>query len=329
MIKKCASQTAPQRSWKNAILLTLGALALCAFPAAAPAVPCTFPAAWIGSTGSWFDSRNWGNGRVPDSDTSAYINNGTADINSTGAQACELFLGFYAANSGKVSINGGSLAVTTELEVGAFGKGTLSITNGATVSAGLLTIAALDPSSSGSVSVDGATVTIATRADVGGDNGNTGGIGLMTIKNGGTVTVSAGYLRVYKSGTLTGNGTLSASSGTSIEGTLTPKGQLTISSGNLTIANGGTLVCGVTQQAWDNVNVVSGTATIDTANSKLIVTMTGSFTPGDFRLLSAPHGLFGSFLSVSITYSSGCLSPSIRYNYDDGYVYLHVESSCQ
>jgi len=325
MKKKCASQTAPRRSWKNAILLTLGALALCASPAAEPAAPCTFPAAWIGSTGSWFDSRNWDNGRVPDSDTSAYINNGgTADINSTGAQACELFLGFYAANSGKVSINGGSLAVTTELEVGAFGKGTLSITNGATVSAGLLTIAALDPSSSGSVSVDGATVTIATRADVGGDNGNTGGIGLMTIKNGGTVTVSAGYLRVYKSGTLTGNGTLSASSGTSIEGTLSPSGTLTIG-GNLLFGAFGTTRCNVTASSWDRIDV-SGAATLD---GRLSVTLTGFFT-GDFPLLHAAGGIVPNttFSSVSFIYS-GCLAPSIRYDYVNGYVYLHVESTCQ
>jgi hypothetical protein len=45
--------------------------------------------------------------------------------------------------------------------------------------------------------------------------------------------------------------------------------------------------------------------------------------------LYAPGGLFGSFFSVSITFSSGCLSPSIRYDYVNGYVKLHVESSCQ
>jgi hypothetical protein len=143
--------------------------------------------------------------------------------------------------------------------------------------------------------------------------------------------VSAGNVHLFKSGTLTGNSTVSTTNGTNVEGTLKPSGRLTIGSGNLTIANGGTMVCSVTQQAWDNVYVASpGTATLDSTNSKLIVTMTGTFTtPADFPLLYAPGGLFGRFFSVSITYSTGCLSPSIVYHYDTGYVDLHVESSCQ
>ena len=113
---------------------------------------------------------------------------GAAQINTPtpAAAACNLTLGYNATESGTVSVASGNLAVTQEVEVGAFGKGKLTITNGGTVSAGLLTIAALNgnPSSSGTVSVDGSTLTINTRADVGGDNGTLGGVGLLSITNG-------------------------------------------------------------------------------------------------------------------------------------------------
>lgn len=162
-------------------------------------------------------------------------------------------------DSGTLSVNGGSLAVTNEVEVGAYGKGKLSITNGATVTAGLLTIAALHGNSDsvGTVTVDGATFTINTRADVGGDNGTPGGIGLLNITNGGSVTAS--NLHVYTSGTLTGNGTVSTTNGTTVDGTLSPNWTLTIS-GDLTFANiAATMQCSVTPANLGSVDAeVSG-----------------------------------------------------------------------
>jgi T5SS/PEP-CTERM-associated repeat protein len=329
MKKKSTSQT-PRTLTKNAILLAIAVLALYASPAIALADGCIGQTAWIVGNGDWFTRTNWDNG-VPTTSASAQINTnngGTANIGTAGAVACELFLGFSASHSGNVSVNGGRLAVGTEVEVGGSGTGKLSITNGGTVSAGLLTIAALSSGSVGTVSVDGSTFTTTGRCDVGGDNQTLGGVGLLSVTSGGSV--SAGNVHLFKSGTLTGNSTVSTTNGTNVEGTLKPSGRLTIGSGNLTIANGGTMVCSVTQQAWDNVYVASpGTATLDSTNSKLIVTMTGTFTtPADFPLLYAPGGLFGRFFSVSITYSTGCLSPSIVYHYDTGYVDLHVESSC-
>jgi hypothetical protein len=160
--------------------------------------------------------------------------------------------------------------------------------------------------------VDGAAL------NVGGTNTGAGGTGLLTVKNSGTVTAAS--VHAWKSGTLTGNGTVSTTSGTTIDGTLAPTGTLTIS-GDLNFGPGGTMRCNVTSSSWDRAEV-SGTATLD---GKLSVTLTGLFT-GDFPLLHA-SGLTGQFSSFSATYT-GCLAPSVVYDYVNGYVYLHVESTC-
>ena len=330
MKTKSAPQTARKRTKKNALLLIVAAAALCGLPAVALADTCFLQRTWVGSSGSWFEPTNWNDGHIPTSGSSAQINNrGAATIDRAGAEGCDLALGLDAGDSGTVSLDGGSLSIVNDAQVGAFGTGTLKIANGGSVTAAVVVIAG-SSGSVGMVSVDGASLTIrgAGACVVGGD-AVPGGTGLLTVTNGGTVSASSAHL--YKSGTLTGNGMVSTPNGTNVEGTLKPSGRLTIGSGNLTITNGGTMVCSVTQQAWDNVYVASpGTATIDSFNSKLIVTMTGTFTtPADFPLLYARGGLFGRFFSVSIIFSTGCLSPSIRYDYDNGYVYLHVESSCQ
>jgi T5SS/PEP-CTERM-associated repeat protein len=317
MKKKHASR---RKLTSNSILLTVAALAFCALAAVAMAADCIPTTNWTGASGSWFVEGNWSSG-VPNSGKSAYINNaGTADVNSPGAQACNLTLGYAAAESGKLSVAGGSLAVTNEVEVGAFGKGTLIITNGGTVSAGLLTIAALHGTSDsvGTMTVDGGTFAVNTRADVGGDNGTTGGIGLMTLKNGGSVT--AGNLRVYTSGTLTGNGTVSTTSGMTVEGTLDPSGRLTVNS-NLTLMSSAATLCSVIPSSADNVYVSAGAASL---SGRLLVTMTGTFAPGTtYTLLDADNGRINTFSSVSINYPTNqCFTPVVTY--DANNVYLHL-----
>lgn len=143
-----------------------------------------------------------------------------------------------------------------------------------------------------------------------------GGTALLTVTNGGKVT-TGGIIHVYGSGTLTGNGAVNTTNGTTIEGTLKPNGTLTIG-GDLTFSGSAALMqCNVAQSSWDRVEV-SGRAAL---SGKLSVTLTGFFT-GDFPLLHA-SALSGQFSSYSFTYS-GCLSPSIVYDY----VYLHVVATC-
>jgi hypothetical protein len=164
---------------------------------------------------------------------------------------------------------------------------------------------------------------------VGGTINGQGGTGLLTVTNGGTV--SAGGVYLYKSGTLTGNGTVSTTttSGTTIEGTLEPSGTppnatLSISgTGGLLLHSGATTLCNVVPSGADNVQV-SATAALD---GRLSVTMTGTFTCGTTRyaLLHAGSTLTGSFSSVSITYPTNQgFTPQITYDYVGNNVYLDL-----
>jgi T5SS/PEP-CTERM-associated repeat protein len=326
MKAKSTSQIARMLT-RNAILLTVTALALCASPTIALADGCIGQTTWTGAIdNNWFTAGNWSNGVPTVGDTAEIDNGGTANINSAGAVACNLILGFNAADTGYVSVNGGGLTVGSEVEVGAHGQGTLTITNGATITAGLLTIAALQnvsgSPSMGTVSVDGSTFTASGRCDVGGDDGTLGGIALLSIMNSGTV--SAANVHVYNSGTLSGNNsTVSTTNGTTIDGTIEPSsGRLTISSGNLTFTSTALMLSKVTPTSADNVYVSPGAATL---SGKLSVSMSGTFTPGmTYTLLHADGGLgHTTFSSVSITYPTcQCFTPKIQYDYTNNNVNL-------
>ncbi|MGD0388124.1 MAG: PEP-CTERM sorting domain-containing protein [Tepidisphaeraceae bacterium] len=81
---------------------------------------------WQASTSSWSTSGNWTAG-VPGSGTDVDIdNNGTAQISSGNAFANSINLGQSSAQSGFVSITGGTLAVTTQEVAGGSGSGTIT-----------------------------------------------------------------------------------------------------------------------------------------------------------------------------------------------------------
>jgi T5SS/PEP-CTERM-associated repeat protein len=306
------------------ILLAIALLALCASPAVALADGCIAQTNWVDGNGDWFNPANWDNG-VPTASASAQINHGdTANIGRAGAVACELFLGFSATNSGSVSVNAGTLVVGTEIEVGGFGTGKLSITNGGSVSAGLLTIAALSSGAIGTVSVDGSTFTTTGRCDVGGDDGTDGGVALLGVTSG--ATVSAGSVHVHKSGTLTGNGTVNVGSGSgtaTVDGTVAPNWTLTIT-GNLTFSNtAASMQCNITPANLGSTDAhVTGGARL---NGRLSVTMTGTFTPGTTYILLKADGSLGNtqFFSDSITFPTGQnFTPEIIYDTNDVKLYL-------
>ena len=303
------------------------------------------------STGDWFTGANWSNG-VPDCMKDASVNNaGKAQINSSGATALSLTLGLNAGQSGSASVDGtnsGNLTVGNcssavgDIYIGSQGSGTMSITNGGRVSSGNGYIAALRGEltiSNGSVTVSGGSeweVNTGGRAVVfvgAGPGGPDGGTGLLTVADGGEVTVhnwaaNTAAVLVGSSGTLTGNGTIktsvSVSPITAVRGTLVPTGTLTIE-GILGLLSGATTVCDVTPQGADMVHVLGGSAALD---GRLSVTMTGTFTPGtQFILLHADGGRFGTFLGgVSIKYS-----PDPRFTpvitYDANNVYLNLQTN--
>lgn len=263
----------------------------------------------------------------------AQINNGgTAQVNGSGALACDLTVGFTATQSGTVSVNSGSLAVGQEAEIGAHGKGTLIVTNGGSATVGFLTIAALGGVSSAStVSVDASSLSCTSPQGiwVGGDPGGPGGIGLLSVTNGGTVSAgngNSGVIYVFSSGTLSGNGTVrTTTSGMTIDGTLKPSGgTLSITgNGSLTLHGSAAMLSNVVPSSADNVHV----STSASLNGRLAVTMTGSFTPGTtYILLTADGGRFGTFSSVSITFPPGQnFTPQIIY--DTNHVKLNLVSN--
>jgi T5SS/PEP-CTERM-associated repeat protein len=331
MKTKFTSQ-APRTFTRNAILLAITALALCASPNSRAAAECNCVSRWTSSGGDWFNPSNWsyvvpdcGGTCVIGGSIQAEINNGgTAQISTPTptAHACEVFLGKNSGDKGSLAVDHGTLEQCNDILVGWEGKGTLSITNGGFVhSFGTPSIASRQ-NSNGAVTVDGTNSqwTMGGELDVGGTISAAGGTGLLSVKNGGTV--SAFNVHVYKSGTLTGNSTVTTTNGTTLEGTLKPNGTLTIG-GDLTFAGTtANMQCNVALSSWDRAEV-SGRATL---GGRLSVTITGTFT-GDFPLLHAST-LVGTFSSFSATYT-GCLAPSIVYDHANGYVYLHVESTCQ
>lgn len=321
---------------------------------------------WIDTTSNWFTDANWNN-HVPTTSTDAFIDNaGTAQINnSQTANAKSLTLASNQGDSGTVSVDGtnnGSLVIPDGctdnytdifpglLSVGYSGTGTLSITNGGTVSSLWGYIAATAnstlPTSNGSVTVDGAnsTWTISTscgsaaRLFIGGSfiegqGDDPGGIALLTVTNGGLVDVynpaNQTSVKVGPSGTLTGNGTITThcvagkalSYVTAIQGTLAPTGTLTITQ-DLAFSSSGTMLCHVTQGNADMISV----GDIAYLDGHLTVIMTGTFNNSITRytLLQASNGLNSTtFGSVSITYPTGHgFVPNI--SYDTTHVYLNL-----
>ena len=330
LIKTTSALQTAKESCTNVILLIVSAVALCVSPAIALADSCIGETNWRVASGDWFTGSNGTNG-VPNSSTSAQVNNGgTATIGTTGAVSCDLTLGALGTQSGRVVVDHGSYAIQFDAAVGESGTGVLSIKNGGTATAVSAAIATVqtNPSSNGTVSVDGGSFTVTGAISVGGNAGSAGGTGLLTVTNSGTV--SAGSVHAWQSGTVTGNGTVTTTTtdGTKIDGTLEPSsGQLIISGGDL-IFNGTTalMLCNIVPASADNVSVSAGRALL---TGKLKVRMTGTFTPGTtYTLLHADNGLFGTtFSSVSLSYPTNqCFNPVVTY--DANNVYLYLQSTC-
>jgi T5SS/PEP-CTERM-associated repeat protein len=301
MKTKFTSQTT-RKLTKKVILLAITALALFASPGVALATDCLPQTTWTDSAGSWFTAGNWNNG-VPSSGTAALINNGgTAQITASlpVANACSLTLGPNATQSGNVSVSIGTLQVNTSVVVGDQGTGSLSVTNGGSVTSGAMS--------------------------VGGTTSGTG-TGLLTVTDSATVTATS--VVVNGSGTLTGNGTVSTTNGTTIYGTLAPSGgRLTMSSGNLSFIGSAPLMeSKVTPTSQDNVYVSAGAASL---TGRLSVSMSGTFTPGATYTLLHANVRNGTFSSVSINYPTcQCFTPEIQYDAHNVNLYLKPAPCCQ
>lgn len=293
---------------------------------------------WTDGIDSWFVSADWSSGK-PDSTTDAQINNGgTAQIYTDFpmANALSLTLGLNAGDSGAVEVSPGfgDLDVVEAIFVGKGGAGKLTITQGAvnSASASIASLAGELWVSSGSATVDGGASSwiISGEADVGGTTSATGGTGLLTVINSGTVT--AANVHVWNSGTLTGNGTVSTTNGTTVDGTVSPKGggtTLTIGGALTFSGTAATMQCNVTPQDPSTTPQVSVSGTVS-LGGHLLVTMTGDFSsaPTRFTLLYAVSfdQNHRKFDFTSITYApGGCWAPQITYDYTGGHVHVYLD----
>jgi outer membrane autotransporter protein len=165
---------------------------------------------WVGQTGGWNVPGNWDNG-VPDSSNSATIDNGgTALVQNFGNQSSNLFvglldsgnlvvptramlsagptvIGFLFASDGNVSVTGpGSVfTVSGDIQVGAFGTGTLTVQNGGAAAINGYLQMGLLPGGDGTVVVSGPNSSLMISGGdivVGGS-----GTGRLTVANGGAV----------------------------------------------------------------------------------------------------------------------------------------------
>jgi T5SS/PEP-CTERM-associated repeat protein len=210
----------PQKfSRQCAILLAVASLALSTSSGFAQ-VLCNVTTTWTDGTGSWFTAANWSNG-VPTSTIAAVINNGgTAQINSSLAQAhaCSLTLGNDISNSGTVSLTSNStLAVTDSVVVGNKGIGTLTIAGSSAVTSRSASIAV----QTGQLWTSNGTVTVNAGSSWAVNGNLTVGAGTSTMAFGVTPS-SAGTITV--SGTASLRGTINVT----MTGTFTPGTRYTL-----------------------------------------------------------------------------------------------------
>jgi len=206
---------------------------------------------WLSTVSdSWFLAANWNPATVPTSGDSATINNGgTATISSSGAVARNVILGNSAGQSGNIEVTGGSLTLapgvypTGSFLVGNFGTGTVTVSNGGTVSATSTYIAANAAGATGTVTVTGTGSQWSTSLLDIGSSGN----GTLNVRNGATVNATSSVNIGNDNGAV---GVANVESGSHVTTTTTNIGTVTGASGTLNVTGSGT--------AWTTSGVTVG-----------------------------------------------------------------------
>jgi T5SS/PEP-CTERM-associated repeat protein len=231
---------------------------------------------WTDSVGDWFTATNWSAG-VPTSSTTAQVNNGgTAQIMSSGAVAAEVDLGLVAGDAGILSPSG-------------TGDGTLNIIGGGTLSSGDATLGASSAIGTVIVQGTGSTWTISGDLSVG---DTSGGIGMVTINQGGVITGSNGFIAdgSSSSGTVTIAG---ANTAWNNSGNVFVGGDASgaVGTGELHLLNAAT-VSGASVTVWSsgfltgNGFVVGGVTNHGRLAPNTIISITGDLTFDSAAILS-------------------------------------------
>lgn len=236
---------------------------------------------WNAGTGSWFTSSNWTPGIVPTSGINATINNGgTAQVLTTGGQVRVLTLGTAAGQTGTLQVQGGALTTSSSLLVGDFGTGTVTVSNGGTLTSGITGIAN-NAGSTGTLTVTGANSrwTFSSQGDVG-----SSGHGELYVLEGGTVSSGNGAMNVGNdtgaSGLVVITGTTVATSSTVVftfvAAAANSTGEIRVT-GPLATWNGG--ITSIGQNAQGTVTLSLGaTGTTNTLNIGTNAAAVGALT---------------------------------------------------
>jgi T5SS/PEP-CTERM-associated repeat protein len=217
---------------------------------------------WQVQADDWNTASNWSNG-VPDSLTSATIDNGGITFVLGSAGASSVAVGFFG--DGTVIVNGASSTLTTPgyIQACAFGTGRLTVENGGAVRVDGYLQMGLLPGSDGTTMVTGTGSSLVVLGDIvaGGS-----GTGRLAITNGGVATGGGNVEIGFESG---GNGTILVSGSGSI---LTSDHVLYVGylgTGSLTVADGaivqvgggaGLLIVGSQPGSIGTLNIGDGNA---------------------------------------------------------------------
>ncbi|WP_147306461.1 autotransporter outer membrane beta-barrel domain-containing protein [Methylovirgula sp. 4M-Z18] len=231
------------------------------------------------------------------------ITNG-AKVSDTYASG-QIYIAGSSTSVGTVTVDGSGSSLTNNswIQVGAAGTGTLSITNGATVTSGggLLGNAS---TATGTVTIDGSgsswtvvnTPLYTTGLLVGRD-----GVGTLTVQNKGTLTSSPNtYIGDNSDGTgtvkVTGSGSTWTNSGTIYVGNA--------GKGTLTVKNAGAVTSGAV--IIGNASTGTGTVTVDGSGSTL--TSSGSITVGSSGTGTVTVSNGGAVIAAGASYIGGWTS---------------------
>lgn len=269
---------------------------------------------WTGNTSNdWFDASNWQVGILPTGKDDIHIDDTVGSIMVNGgrtASAVKVYIGDNLNTKSSVTVTGaGSLLDNKYFSIGNSGSGSLTITDGATVTNSIYSLLGISPGSKGSATVTGAGSLWETNNLTVGSSGS----GSLTIADGARVT-SLGNL---------GSGSIGLKTGSEGSVTVTGIGSSWVvsndisvgylGSGSLIIADGAVVTSGNatdigTMNGSEGSAIVTGIGSLWNAKS-LIVGRLGSatLTIADGATVSISADSYGSHIGYG-TNSKGLLT---------------------
>ena len=304
---------------------TLAAVALFALgPSDAALAQST---SWTGGTSAWETPGNWSGSAEPTATHNVFINGaGTAPIVTlSGELARTLELGTGGSQTGTLTIDGGSLSLTTgqninpSASIGASGTGHLTIQGGGSFTSGSSYVG-LDPGSNGTATVTGAN-SLWTVRDFGYFDVGSSGAGSLAVLAGGRVNASqTSYFSIGNDNGATGTVTVSGNGSRLDGGSNTYVAGAAGSTGTLTVSGTGALYAG--QLVYVGVSATPYTAGIGPLDAKGTLRIedgaTGSATSMNVGYGASAANTAEGHLEISGAGSALTLVGTLRLGQNDG-----------